>query len=203
MLWSRFRVSGVTRSARKTNTPPAVPSPLGPGDKLVSNQRLERALQILIVRRRALVKNHQIDGEPFHLPVLVSADQLADYFQIFGLVDSDQDDRQVARYIRAPEFRRAALAALQHVGRRPERRIRIEHAICETLKQMRLVGADAQVMQLHLRLGPRERDSAIRTRSRRDACRPGRAPRRGFARSSSRKRLGRWRRPGCGPGGED
>ena len=125
------------------------------------NQRLQRGLQILSVGRRPLVQNHQIDGEAFHPPIFVGAQQLADDLQVLDVIDPDQHDRQVAGNSVGPKRRWSALASLQHVGRRPQRRIGVEHVIGETLEEMRFVGVDAEVMELHLRLGPGERDRAL------------------------------------------
>ena len=82
--------------------------------------------------------------------------QLAHDFHVRGLVDPNQHDGQVTGNPGGPQLRLSALAAPQQVGRRPQRRVRIEHAIGDTLKEMRLVGVNVQVMQLHLRLRPRQ-----------------------------------------------
>ena len=68
------------------------------------------------------------------------------------------------------------------------RRIGVEHVARETLKQARLVGIDAEMAQLHLRLGPRQRGRALEGSWRRDACRRGPAHRRGTMRRPSRRR---------------
>ena len=124
-------------------------------------ESLQRGLQILIVGWRPLVQNHEIDVEVLHPPIFVGAYQFANDFQVFGLVDPHQHDRQVAGDSVGPQLRRSALASLQNVGRGPQRRIGVEHAIGETLEEMRFVGTDAEVMELHLRLGPRERHRAL------------------------------------------
>src|SRR4029453_1632683 len=48
--------------------------------------------------------------------------------------------------------------------RRPQRRIGVEDAIGEALEEVRLVQLDAQMVELDLRLGARERDHAIEGR---------------------------------------
>ena len=75
---SSARVSGVMRSARSTNTLPRVSAPAMRGRAwLARTSDLERDLQILHIRRAALVQDHEIHREPLHAPVLVRAQQLA------------------------------------------------------------------------------------------------------------------------------
>jgi len=92
----------------------------------------------------------------------VGTHQLANDFQVFGLIDPNQHDRQVAGDPVGPKLRWSALAYLQNVGRGPQRRIGVEREIGETLEEMRFVGADPEVMELHLRLGPRERHRSLK-----------------------------------------
>ena len=60
------------------------------------HQGLERDLQILDVRRRALVQNHEIDRQLLHPPVFVRLQQLAGDVEILDVGDAQQHDRQVA-----------------------------------------------------------------------------------------------------------
>ena len=144
------------------NTFPRAPSASGYGRALVRpNQSLQSGLQILIVGRGLFVQNHEIDGQLLHPPIFVGTHQLANDFQILGLIDSNQHDRQIAGDSVRPKRRRSALTSLQHVGRRPQRRIGVEHAIGQTLEEIGFVGVDAEMVKLHLRLGPRERDGAL------------------------------------------
>src|SRR5579871_4733446 len=122
-----------------------------------ADESLQCGLQILVIGWGSLVQNHEIDVETLHTPIFVSTHKLTNDFQIFGLIDSNQHNWQIARYSTSPKQRRTALTSLQHLLRRTQRWIRIKHAICQTLEQMCLVGIHSQMMQLHLRLRPRER----------------------------------------------
>ena len=74
-----------------------------------------------------------------------------------GCVDPHQHDGQVARDAVRPETRRAPLVAGEEAGGRAQRRVRVEDPVGEALEEVGLVGLDAEVVQLDLRLGPRER----------------------------------------------
>ena len=147
----RFRTSAETRLARSTNTfPRAAPSPGRP--RLArTHQSIEAALQILIVGRRPLIHDHEIGVEMFHAPVIVGAHQLTNDFQIFGFVDPNQHNREIAGDSARPQLRLSALTPLQYFRRGAQRWVRVEHAISQTLEQMRFVGTDAQMMKLDLR----------------------------------------------------
>ena len=125
------------------------------------HQCLEGGLEILRVGRMPFVQDHEIDGQLFHPPVLVGAQQLTDDLQILDVVDPNQDDGQVARDPVRPQRRRSALASAEHFGGGAQRRVGVEDAVGETLEELRFVGPDAEMMELHLRLGPRQGDRAL------------------------------------------
>ncbi len=54
-----------------------------------------------------------------------------------------------------------AAAPFEDLGSRPQCRVGIEHAIGEALKEMRVAGADPEMPELHLRLGPSQRGRAV------------------------------------------
>ena len=60
-----------------------------------------------------------------------------------------------------PEHRLPAVATTQHIGGRPQCRIVVEHVAGEALEERRLVARDAQVVEFHLPLRPRERGGTI------------------------------------------
>ena len=174
---ARLRRQSGRRAARRRC--PRRRSPVGRGrDWLGAHQRLQRDLQILHIGRRALVQDHQIDGQLLHPPVFVGAQQLADD-------DRDPRCRRCAaarsagrRKCPGPQPRLRAAAAPDRVGGRPQRRRR------RTADGRRGAGTgrprrgrcrdDAAAPAPGSRPGwPR-----ARRRSRRDACRRGRAPRR-------------------------
>ena len=61
----------------------------------------------------------------------------------------------------SPEPGRPALVPCQELGRRPQRRIRVEDPVREALEQVRLVGLDPEVVQLDLGLRPGEGRGAL------------------------------------------
>ena len=91
----------------------------------------------------------------------MGAQQLAHDRDVLDVVDPHEDDREVARDALRPERRRPAAAAANRVGGRTQRRIGVEHVAGETLKEAGLLGVDAEIAQLHLRLGPRQRGRAV------------------------------------------
>ena len=73
-------------------------------------------LQRLAIARVVFVPDDQIDGQPFHAPVGVGLDQLADQVDLGVIADAHQHDRQVAGDAVAPESRLPA-AVLRQNGR--------------------------------------------------------------------------------------
>ena len=79
-----------------------------------------------------------------------------------AIVNAREHNRQIAGDSLRPQRRhvqRACAPSTSAVG--TQGRIGIEHGVREPLEEMRLVGADSQVMQLHLRLRPRQRERAL------------------------------------------
>jgi len=60
-----------------------------------SNQSLQQDLQVLDIRWRSIVQDHEIDGQLLHAPVLVGAEELPDDAHILRIIDLYQDDRDV------------------------------------------------------------------------------------------------------------
>ena len=118
---------------------------------------LERGLKVLNIGRRPFVQDHQIDGELFHPPIFMGAQQLADDGDVLDLVDLNQNDGNVPGNALGPQRIRAGASPANGFGRRPHPRIGIKHVAREALKEARLVGIDAEIMKLHLRLGPGQR----------------------------------------------
>ena len=122
-----------------------------------ADQGLERDLQILDVGRRTLVQDHEIHRELLHPPVFVRLQQLAGDVEVFHVGDAQQHDRQVAGNAHGPEPGLSAGAAQDGVGGRPQRRAGIQQMAGETLEQAGFARIDAEMMELHLRLGPGQR----------------------------------------------
>ena len=125
------------------------------------HQCLQRVVQVLGIRRPVLVEDHQIDIEHLQAPVLVGPQQLSDDVEVFRLVDSHEHDRQVTGDAVRPQARCPAVVAFQQGGRRPQRRVRVEDPVRQSLEQVRLVGVDAEVLQLDLCLRPRQDRGAL------------------------------------------
>ena len=68
-----------------------------------SDQRLEEDLEILHVRRRALVQDHEIDRELLQPPVFVGPQKLADDGDVIRLVDLDDHDGNVTGDSMSPQ----------------------------------------------------------------------------------------------------
>ena len=126
-----------------------------------ADQRVERCLQILDIRGRAFVEDHEVDCQPLQPPVLERTQQLADDSEIVRVVDPHQYDRQFPRDALRPEQRKSAVAAAKRIGGRPQRRITVEHVTGEALEQHRFVPCDSQVVEFHLPLCPRKRGGAL------------------------------------------
>ena len=73
------------------------------------HDRFECVLEVSAVRRAVLVEDHEVDVEQLQAPVLVGAQQLPDDVEVLDLVDSNEDDRQVAGDARGPTGRGASL----------------------------------------------------------------------------------------------
>ena len=61
-----------------------------------AHQGFQRVLQILDIGRRTLVQDHEIGGEALHAPVLMRLQQLAGNGSIFGGIDAQQQNRDIA-----------------------------------------------------------------------------------------------------------
>ena len=94
----------------------------------------------------------------------MGAEELPHDADVLGLVDPDQHDREVPRDPVRPQLGRAARMAREHIGRRSQRAVRVQDAAGEVLEEMGLVHADAEMVDLHLRLGPGERGGPVEGR---------------------------------------
>ena len=101
-----------------------------------------------------------------------------------------------------PQAGRAALVAGEQAGRRPQRWVRVQDPVGQALEEMRLVRLDAEVVELHLGLGPGEGGRPLERGRLRGTCRRGRAPRRATRRRPSRRSRGRSRRARADPAAE-
>ena len=132
----------------------SVRSLVGQGGLAGPDKGLERLLEVLGIRHPLLVHDDEVDGQELQVPVLVGAQQLSDDVQIIWTVDPDHDDRHIAGDASGPESGCPSFVACHHPRRRPQRWVRVDEPIGEPLEQVRLIGLDAQVMQLDLGLRP-------------------------------------------------
>jgi hypothetical protein len=63
-----------TIGAQNEHTPPRLVPFGGPARLACSDQRLQQELQILDIRGRAVIEDHEIDSKLLHAPVLVRAE---------------------------------------------------------------------------------------------------------------------------------
>ena len=89
----------------------------------------ERILEALCVRCPVLVEDDQVHVEQLQAPVLVRPEQLPDDVEILGLVDPNQDDREVARDAVGPQTGSATIVQSQEPGRWPKRGIRVDDPV--------------------------------------------------------------------------
>ena len=127
---------------------------VGQGRLAGPDEGLERLLEVLGIRHSLLVHDDEVDGQELQAPVLVGAKQLSDDVQVIGTVDPDHDDRHVAGDASGPESGCPSLVACHEPRRRSKRWVRVDDPIGEPLEEVRLIGLDAQVMQLDLGLRP-------------------------------------------------
>ena len=59
-------------------------------------ERIERALQLLDIRRPLFVDDDHVGSKLFHAPVLMRPEQLPYQVQILRVIDPREDDWQVA-----------------------------------------------------------------------------------------------------------
>ena len=121
-------------------------------------------LQVLHIGRRPVVQDDKIDRMLAHLPVFMRADRLMQDGDVFGIVDLQQHDRQIAGNPQRPErgLRRRARDDLR--GRGAQAGVIAHHHAAKRLEIGRIGVGDAKMAQLHLRLGPGERGGARKGR---------------------------------------
>ena len=125
-------------------------------------QGLERDLQLLHVGRSALVEDHQIHCKLLHPPILHSLKRLLHDAQLMDVIDADQDDRKVAGNAQGPQTRLTATPGADGLGWRTQHRRSVDHVSGKTLVLARLGSIDAEVVQLHLGLGPGQHGGALK-----------------------------------------
>ena len=86
-----------------------------------ANKGFNSHLEVLHIRRPALVQDHEIDSELFHSPVLVSLQNLMNETEIFDIGDSHEDDWQIARNPVRPQSGLRAGALTNRVRGRSQR----------------------------------------------------------------------------------
>ena len=108
-----------------------------------------------------LVEDDEIHGEALHAPVFVRAKELANQADVIEVVHLHQHDRQVAGNSVRPEGIASAIRARQHVRSWTQRAVGENRGTSEALEQVGFVRRDAKMVQLDLRLGPREVGGAL------------------------------------------
>ena len=121
----------------------------------------EALLQVLGVARRVQVDDDEVDREPPQPPELERPHHLPDQRQLAGVRDVDDHDRQVAGDAERPERALGGGLGDDQVLVGAQHRVRVEHVPGQRLELVGLVGADAEVPQLDLGLGPAEGGDAV------------------------------------------
>jgi hypothetical protein len=119
-----------------------------------AHQAEDLVLHALEVAAGVLVHNHQIDAQALEPPVLMGLEQLLHQRQIIAGVDLHHNDREIARDAIGPQARLALEVALEHLGPGALQAIHIQRGGRQALEALRSVGADIEVAQLSLALGP-------------------------------------------------
>ena len=162
---------------------------------------LERGLQVLKVGGSAFVEDDEVHLEPASPPIFHGLQQLVNDPDVLDVRDAQQDDRQVARDALRPETGLRPGAAHDHFRGRPQRRPGIDEMSGETLEFARLFPVDAEMMELHLRLGPGERGRPLERADVVGPCRRRRAAFRATRPPMSRSRCAPPRPARGGPAG--
>ena len=129
-----------------------------------AHQRFDRRLKVLHIRRFALVQNDKVDGKLLHPPIFVSLQDLAGDMESFDLGDSQQHDRKIAGDALRPQTGLRTGALPNDIRRGAQIGASEDDVACEALKKSGFAGIDPKMMELHLRLGPRQSRCALKCR---------------------------------------
>ena len=125
------------------------------------HERFQSGLKILNIRYGALIEDHQIHRQTLHPPILHRLERFTRDAEVIDVGNPHQDDRQIARYPQTPEFGLTSAAAFDDIRSRPQRGRREDGVAGQALKLFRRSAVDAQMVQLHLGLGPSQRGGAL------------------------------------------
>ena len=111
----------------------------------------QRFLQRLRIRRRMVVEDDQVEGEPLGAQVFVRVQGLAHERKITRVTDPHDENRQVAADAVSPERALRFFIKLENVRARAQGRVRIDQESGEALVKVRVFDIRLQVAQLDLR----------------------------------------------------
>src|SRR5260370_33685908 len=97
-----------------------------------------------------------------HPPVFMGTQQLPDYLDVLLIVDPRQNDWQIAGNSLRPECGKVHIAPAEDVRSGPQRGVGINHGVGQSLEQEGYFRADAQMVELHLRLRRAKRKGAFK-----------------------------------------
>jgi len=120
------------------------------------DDRLQVLMQELQIIGGRVVEDYKINSQPLVMEILMSAYELSHRAHVGGFIDANDNNRQIAADAISPETRLGLGVERQDVRRRAQRRIGVNDARRETLKQVRLLGVDLEVTHLDLGFGPGE-----------------------------------------------
>jgi hypothetical protein len=113
-------------------------------------------VQVLSVGYAVVVEHHEIEDQSLSSQVLVRLQQIAEELELGALGNACQDDRQVARDAVPPERGLTLPIGLHRFGR-SKARIAVEQSAREPLEVDRILDRQAEMPQLDLRVGARQR----------------------------------------------
>src|SRR5437588_11426404 len=103
-----------------------------------------------------IVEDYQIEFQSLRSQVLMPTQKLSRGLNVFFTIETQNYDRQIPTDAVRPESRLRQTVQRQHVRSRTQRRIGVQHAAGESLKEMRFVWIGMKMAHLDLRARPRE-----------------------------------------------
>ncbi len=118
-------------------------------------------LQLLPVAALALVPDHQVRMQALEPPVRVRLHHLPHQFDVVGIADLQQRDRQIAGDRMAPQSGLAAPVLQQQFAVGAQRRMHVHHQPGQALVQLRIGLRGVDLAAHHLAVGPGQVEHAV------------------------------------------
>ena len=111
-------------------------------------------MQSLAVAGAVFVPDHQVDGYTAQAPISCRANQLLGDGQSGDIADSQQHDREVARYSLSPQARLSSLVGGDHARFRAQRKVGIKDGGGHVLVELGIRQGGIGLPQRHLAMCP-------------------------------------------------